>query len=203
MTNRRRPAVADPGFTLAEMLVSVVVFGGVCAVVTEASISGLTHQRSLQNREAALAQARTALQRVDRDIRSAAYPVLSVSATRLVLEEDQATVTRVMTYSVVGTKLYVDETDKWTSGSVSQAPRRTLLDDVVGLGTDTVFSFSSYPGYQAPSGTYVSTSSCAMTSGTVDTGCVGSIQVDLSVQPEFLSTPVGVTDNGTELRNAP
>ncbi|MGN6473610.1 MAG: type IV pilus modification PilV family protein [Mycobacteriales bacterium] len=203
MRHRSRRRLNDRGFTMAETLVSIIVFGLVAVAVTEASISGLNHQRSLQNREDALAQARTALQRVDRDIRSADYPVWSVSATSLVLAEKQPTVTRRMTYSVVGADLTVDERDYWTSGSVTNAPTRTLLKNLVNTGTSPVFSFAPYTGYGAPSGIYVNTATCAMTGGTIDTGCVGTITVALSVRPEYLHEPVSVTDNGTELRNAP
>lgn len=201
MRSHRHLIAAEGGFTLAEVLVSIVVFGLVAAVVTEASISGLSRQMQLQNREDALAQARTALERVDRDIRSADVPVYEVSPTRIMVGETQASGMRTMTYWVDGASLKVDETDYSTSGSTSNAPTRILLNNLVDLATDPVFSFSSYSGYQAPSGTNVNAATCEMPGGAIDTGCVGTIKVDLSVQPEYLGQPVSVSDNGTELRN--
>jgi prepilin-type N-terminal cleavage/methylation domain-containing protein len=196
------PAASDRGFTLAETLVSIVLFGLVSGMVTSAAVSGLHNQAQVQDRKDALAQARTALQRIDRDIRSADYPVWFVNSTTLVLAEKQGTVTRRMTYSVAGPDLNVDERDYSSSGSASDVPTRTLLDDLVTTG-DPVFSFASYSGYQARSGTNVNTSTCALTDGTIDTGCVGTITVTVTVQPQGLDQPVSLTDNGTELRNAP
>jgi prepilin-type N-terminal cleavage/methylation domain-containing protein len=196
----RAHAGNDEGFSLTELLVVLVLFAIIGGVITTASVTGLSHQTSLQDRSDALAQARTAVQRIDRDIRSA-YPLLAASSTRLVLQEVQPTVTRTMTYAVSGTKLTVGETDTTATGTTT-TPTKSLLTNLV--TTSPVFSVSPIPGYVAPSGSGVTAATCAMSGGTAyDPGCVGTITVHVVVRPPSLSTPVSLTDNGTELRNAP
>jgi prepilin-type N-terminal cleavage/methylation domain-containing protein len=61
----------DSGYTLVEMLVTVVVFTLVMGSITGVIITSLKHQNSLQDRDKALANVRNAIENVDRDIRSA------------------------------------------------------------------------------------------------------------------------------------
>lgn len=200
MSRRRRERVArDQGFTLSELLVSVVVFGMVGAIVTTASVTGLHKQTQAQNRDDELAQMRTALQRIDRDTRSA-YPLLAASSTQLVLREVQTGVTRVMTYSISGTTLLVNETDTTSNGTTSSAPQRTLLTNVV--PTLTRFTFTPTTGYVAPANGGVNATTCVMNGSAIDPGCVGTITVQVSTQPEYIAAPITLSDNGVVLRNA-
>jgi prepilin-type N-terminal cleavage/methylation domain-containing protein len=193
----------DRGFTLTEMLVVTVLMGIVGAIVTTTSISGLHHETQLQDRSDSLAQARTALERIDRDIRST-YPLLAASPTQLVLQEAQPTVTRTMTYTVTGSQLVVSETDTPVSGGAATSFSSVLLRNVVGTATNPVFSVTPYAGYVAPTGSGVNAATCAMTgTASYDPGCVGTITVHVMVQPSSLKAPVNLTDNGTDLRNAP
>jgi prepilin-type N-terminal cleavage/methylation domain-containing protein len=196
----RRTVSTDAGITLTELLVSIVIFGMVSAMVTTAAVTGLHQQTKVANRDDALAQIRTALQRIDRDIRST-YPLLSASPTRLVLQEVEAHVTKTVTFEVTGSTLTWGETDEYADGSTSTIPTRVLLDDVVTSPTSPVFSFSPITGYTAPSGSGVNASTCAFGPG-IDAGCVGTITVRISVQPPHLEAPVTMSDNGTQLRNA-
>ncbi|HWC33804.1 MAG TPA: prepilin-type N-terminal cleavage/methylation domain-containing protein [Mycobacteriales bacterium] len=192
---------SDAGFTLTELLVSIVLFGVVSAMVTTASISGLHRQTQVANRDAVLAQMRTVLQRVDRDIRSA-DPLLSASSTQLVLEEAQPGATRVMTYSLTGSELVVDESTTTSNGLTTTAPHKVLLQDVVATPSSPVFSPAPISGYVAPTGSGVNASTCALSNGTIDIGCVGKITVNLTVQPEHVAAPLTLSDHGVELRNA-
>jgi hypothetical protein len=152
------------------------------------------------NRDDALAQLRTALQRIDRDIRST-YPLLSASSTRLVLQEVDATVTKTVTFEVTGSTLTWGQTNLSPNGTTTTIPTRVLLDDLVDTATRPVFSFAPTPDYTAPSGTGVNPTTCEL-DGAIDIGCVGTITVRLSVQPPYLKAAVTMSDNGTQLRNA-
>lgn len=197
MTRIRQRAVADAGFTLTELLVSMVIFGIVSAMVTTASITGLHRQTEVANRDDALAQLRTVLQRIDRDIRSA-DPLLSVSSTQLIVKETQSTYTHVVTYSVAGSTLVQDQTSTSPAGVTTAARQRTLLSNLV--LTDPLFTVSPRTGYAAPAGSSVNTSTCVL-SGAIDVGCVGSITVKVSVRLAHLPNPLTMTDSGVELRN--
>jgi type II secretory pathway pseudopilin PulG len=206
MTTLRRPSRAtldvrgEDGFTLAEALVMTVLFAIVGTIVTAASVSGLRHQTQLQDRSKVLAQARTALERIDRDIRSA-NPLLAVTSTQLVLHVVEPKVTRTVTYSVSNHKLSASESDT-TSAGVTTTSSTVLLSNLVNPASNPIFSVSPIPGYAAPAGSGVTASTCAMSSG-FDPGCVGTVTVHVMVQPSTLAAPVNVSDNGTDLRNAP
>lgn len=200
---RNTVAADDRGVTLPELLVVMVLFAIVGGIVVTLSVSGLHHQTELQDRSDTLAQARTALERIDRDIRST-YPLLAASPTQLVLQEVQPTVTRTMTYSVSGNELVVAETDTPLAGGATTSTTKVLLRNLVSTGTNPVFSVTPVTGYVAPTGSGVNASTCALAGSTsYDPGCVGSITVHVMVQPASLQAPVNLSDNGTELRNAP
>jgi prepilin-type N-terminal cleavage/methylation domain-containing protein len=199
MRRRLHTAVPkDAGFTLTELLVSMAIFSIISAMVTTAAVTGLRQQTQVANRDEALAQMRTALQRIDRDIRSA-YPLLSASSTRLVIRKVQASSTRTVTFDVSGTTLTWSETRVSPSGVTTTIPARTLLTHLV--TTSPVFSFAPIAGYTAPSGSGVNASTCAYGGG-INAGCVGTITVRVTVHPPYLPTSVSMTDNGTQLRNA-
>jgi prepilin-type N-terminal cleavage/methylation domain-containing protein len=179
--DRRRDR--DAGFTLTEMLVVIMLFTMIGAAITTTVVSGLRHQTTLQDRSQAIAGARTALERVDRDLR-AADPLMAVSANQLVMSEvpneNAPTATRQITYSVIaaGTsnELVVDEVDTSTTGVVTTKPRRVLLTNLVNGAANPIFS-------------YVSSTE--------------TVTVSFAVQPSTLKGAVTVSDEGTTLRNPP
>jgi prepilin-type N-terminal cleavage/methylation domain-containing protein len=191
-------AAAEDGFTLTELLVSLGVFSIVSAMVTTAAVAGLHQQTKVQNRDDALAQMRTALQRIDRDIRSAS-PLLAASPSRLVLRESGDGVTRDVTYQVDGTNLTVDETKTAPDGATTTSITKVLLAN---LTTSAVFSFAPITGYTAPSGSGINAATCVTTAGSVAVGCVGTITTRISVRPGRVAGALTLSDNGTQLRNA-
>jgi prepilin-type N-terminal cleavage/methylation domain-containing protein len=199
-TRLRRTAAADAGFTLTELLVSIGIFSIISGMVTTAAVTGLRQQTQVANRDDALAQMRTALQRIDREIRSA-YPLLSASPTRLVLREVQPTATRTVTFEVSGKNLTWSQTSVSPTGSTTTLPTRVLLTNLVDTATNPVFSFAPITGYTAPSGSGVNPSTCALGSG-IDAPCVGTITVQVRVHPPHLAAALSMTDHGTQLRNA-
>ncbi|HWA67391.1 MAG TPA: type II secretion system protein [Mycobacteriales bacterium] len=190
----------DRGFTLTETLVVIVLFAIIGTIVTTASVTGLHKQTQLQDRSDVLAQARTALERIDRDIRSA-NPLLAASSTQLVLREVEPALTRTVTYAVSSHQLVARETDVTSSG-VTTTSTTVLLKNLVNSASNPLFTASPTLGYVAPAGSGVSATTCAMTGG-FDPGCIGSVTVHVMVQPPTLSTAISISDNGTELRNAP
>jgi prepilin-type N-terminal cleavage/methylation domain-containing protein len=190
----------DAGWTLTEMLVVIVLFGLIGAIVTTASISGLHQQTKLQDRSDVLAQARAALERIDRDVRSA-NPLLAASSTQLVVREVEPTVTRTVTYSVSNNTLTARESDT-TSAGVTTTSTAVLLGNLANSAANPIFSVSPVLGYAAPSGSGVTSATCAM-SGGYDPGCIGTVTVHLLVRPSASAVPISLSDNGTDLRNAP
>lgn len=207
---RHRARRSDRGFTLTELLVAIVLFALVGGAISTAAVSGLRHQREVQDRGDALAKARTALQRVDRDIRSAS-PLLAASSTQLVMLETGASTTTKICYLVESTSSTAAELVQTPVASSASCPGAAttdstiLLTNVVDTATTPVFSFSPTTTYTNSTGS-VTASTCAFTAaawaGWYDPSCVGTVTVQLSVQPSSLSGPVTVSDNGTELRNA-
>jgi prepilin-type N-terminal cleavage/methylation domain-containing protein len=180
-----RPSRSDAGFTLTELLVAIVLFAIVGGAITMAATSGLHHQREVQDRGDALAQARTALQRIDRDIRSTSA-LAYVGSTAIAMNETGSGTTTQVCYwvDVTGTQLltrsiaYSPSTKCLTASSTPTV----LLRNLVNTSTTSVFTTNA---------------------GCVgSTACVNTVTVQISVQPSSLSQPVTVTDNGTELRNA-
>lgn len=172
----RRAARGDAGFTLTELLVVIVLTGIIGSIVVAAVTTGLHQQTKVEDRNDALAQARTALQRIDRDVRSS-NPLKCASATRLVLAEVGSTTTYV-TYSVIAQSATRDEivVDNAAPTScatdVTPTSRTVLLTNLVNTATNPVFSFSS-----------------------------GTVTVNVQVQPPTLAQPVSLSDNGVDLRN--
>ena len=197
---RRLLTSTEAGFTLAEMLVSIIVFGMVGAIVTTASVSGLQHQTKLQNRNDALALARNALQSIDRDIRSA-YPLYAASPTQIVFDEAQTTVTRHMTYTVSNGQLLVDETDTLAGVQQPRLPTRVLLSNLVHTDSAPVFTFTPKAGYTAPANSGVIASTCVW-GAVYDARCIGKITVTFAIQVPRQTAPITLSDNGSTLRNA-
>jgi prepilin-type N-terminal cleavage/methylation domain-containing protein len=185
---------SDAGFTLTELLVTIVLFAIVGGAITMAATSGLRHQREVQDRGDALAQARTALQRIDRDIRSAA-PLAYASRTAIATNQTGSATTNQVCYWVQATSSTTAELRTRTTPYPSSTPclaattsSTVLLRNLVNTDTSPVFT---------PDPSCADSSS----SGGYDASCVTTITVQISVQPSSLSQPVTVSDNGTELRN--
>ncbi|HVW80676.1 MAG TPA: type II secretion system protein [Mycobacteriales bacterium] len=205
MTARRAPVTRqrrnrDAGFTLTEMLVVTVLFGIVGTIVTTMSVTALRQQTRVQDRSDTLAQARTALERIDRDIRSA-NPLLAASPTTLVLREVEPSLTRTVTYSAANNQLVTSESDTTSAGATTTSST-VLLRNLANSTSVPLFSVTPVLGYTAPAGSGVSASTCAMSSG-FDPGCIGVVTVDLLVRPSSTGAPINISDSGTELRNAP
>jgi prepilin-type N-terminal cleavage/methylation domain-containing protein len=197
----------DSGFTLTELLVVMTLSGILGGIVVVAATTGLHKQTQVQDRADALSQTRTALQRIDRDIRSS-NPLALAQDNEIVLIETQATVTRTMTYSLVpdGTTydLEQDESDVTNTGAaMPEVAPVELLRNVVNPAGSPVFQYVKSPTYTVPSDGSVD-ASCVIAGKspvTYDPTCIGTVVVHLEVEPPSLSGPVDMTDNGTDLRN--
>ena len=200
----------DSGFTLVEALMFILLFGIVSSVVAGFATSGLHHQRELQDRSDALAQARTAIQRIDRDIRSTSQ-IDSATSTDLILQEpvySGTTVTgssRWVCYYLLTsgstTKLIADvNTATDTCPSTPSSLSKVLVSNVT---STSLFSYTPVTGYSSPTSS-VASGTCVM-SGTsptaYDPSCIGKIAVSIQTQPHTVNGPVIVSDNGTQLRN--
>jgi type II secretory pathway component PulJ len=79
-------AVGDGGYSLVEMLVTIIMFTLIAGSITTVVITSLKHQQSLADRGSALATLRNSLEQVDRDIRSA-DPLCYATGTEIAMLE--------------------------------------------------------------------------------------------------------------------
>lgn len=215
MTGRLRPRRRrgdDRGFTLTELLVVIMLFGVIGSIVTTAATTGLRHQTQLQDRSTALSEARVAVQRVDRDIRSASQ-VDYATASKLVMQESTytgstATGSEWVCYytTTVGSDTeLIQQFDPTSDSCPSTSPTlsKVLVHHVVNAAATPVFAYSPIAGFTATASS-VDSSSCAISGSSPASyapSCIGTITVHLLVQPSTISTPVSMNDNGTEVRN--
>lgn len=195
---------ADDGSMLVELIVGMLLMAIVGLIVLDGIVGGFRAQRGLQNRGEALAQIRTAAQRVTREIREAS-PILTATATSLTIEHDtdnNGSVTKTWTLDTSGStaSLVLDTTT--TTGGVASAPvRTTVLSDLD--GTTLPFDYDNIPGWVAPSGSAVNADTCAI-SGTSPVSysryCIGTVFLHL-VRNISGHTPVTV-DATVDVRNA-
>jgi prepilin-type N-terminal cleavage/methylation domain-containing protein len=207
MSRRDRGDRRDGGFTLTELLVVMTLTGIIGGIVTVAVTTGLHKQTQVQDRNDALAQMRTAMQRVSRDIRSS-NPLCLAEDKAIWLQQVQAAGTRTMAYSIVADGANYDlVADNYTAAcntitSTTPYTRTTLLRNIVNDASTPVFTYQADPSYAAPS--TVAGSTCAISSTSpvqYDTHCVQTVTLHLEVQPSTLLKPIDLIDNGTELRN--
>jgi prepilin-type N-terminal cleavage/methylation domain-containing protein len=200
MSRRLRGTPQEAGFSLTELMVVVTLMGIVGAVVAAATTTGLHKQTQVQDRTDTMAQARTALQRIGRDVRSTSGIVVATD-TMLQLNETQTSTSWTVTY-----QLQADGSTYDLTAVRSDQPGVTtiLLKNLVNITTSPVFKYGVNPNY-SPTGTTVDTSTCAI-AGTSPTqygqSCIGTVYLHLNIQPSTLSQPIDMSDNGTELRNA-
>jgi len=100
----RRPRPVDAGYSLVEMLVVVVILGVVSAVVSAAIISSLRVQQVTESNVTSMAGARTAIERMSRDIRTA-NPLRTAQANVISFDMYYGTRCERRTYSVVAGSL--------------------------------------------------------------------------------------------------
>ncbi len=200
------------GFTLSEMLVVIVLFSIIGGIVGTVVRVGLTHQTQLQDRNSAFADARKVIQRVDRDIR-AANPLDYFSPTMISMSENGG-----VTGSTAGTVTYVVSAVTLTTSKLTAYPcglnaadvpvctGQVLISNLVQTTSNPVFRPAPITGYVSPTGAVtVDPSTCKVVNSSpvqYDPNCVGTISVNLLVQPATINQPVNISDNGTELRNA-
>ena len=94
----------DAGYSLVEMLVVVVILGVVSAVVSAAIISSLRVQQVTESNVTSMAGARTAIERMSRDIRTA-NPLRTAQANVISFDMYYGTRCERRTYSVVAGSL--------------------------------------------------------------------------------------------------
>jgi type II secretory pathway pseudopilin PulG len=193
---------SDDGSMLVELVVGMILMSIVGLIVLDGIVGGFRAQRGLQDRGEALAQVRTAAQRVTREIREAS-PIVVATATTLTLVHDTDTGSVRKTWTLLpegsAATLVLDTTTLPTVGT-GTSTRTTVLSDLD--GTTSPFEYSHLSGWAAPSGSTVDPATCAI-AGTApvqyDHYCIGAVTLHL-VRTVTGHTPVTV--NATvELRN--
>ena len=82
----KRRGLDDAGYSLVEMLVTIIMFTMITGSITAVVITAMKHQTSLADRGSALATLRNSLEQVDRDIRSA-DPLCYATGTEVAMLE--------------------------------------------------------------------------------------------------------------------
>lgn len=118
---RRRDAQA--GFTLVEMLVTIVLTSIVGAIVTSVMVTSMKTARWQEEETRALGQAKVAMERMTRDVRGA-NSLTATTPRRVSLVETHDGVRRFTTLEVI------------TSGEISEI-RRTEVRRVLATGAET------------------------------------------------------------------
>ncbi|MBV9487285.1 MAG: type II secretion system protein [Frankiaceae bacterium] len=200
MRRFHRPA-GDGGFSLTELTVVITLMAVVGGVVATAATTGLKKQTQVQDRTDTLAQERTALQRIGRDIRSAATVQYALD-NELILEEVQTSTSWTVDYKLVADGSKYDLTAVRTDKATGNSTTTILLRNVVMTAGKPLFSYLKNPSTTSS----VTTTDCSIAGSTPTRhaqDCIGTITVDVQVQPTSLARPIEMVDNGTELRNAP
>jgi type II secretory pathway pseudopilin PulG len=213
----RRRSVVDSGYSLVEMLVTIIMFTLVAGSITAVVITTLKHQNSLAERSSVLAATRNSLENVDRDIR-AANPLCAASTTEVTMYEP--TSSSIVDYQVQGTDLVYTQYNAlslpsspaptnptctqtttaadgtvvsayWDEGAVKIAHKVVLAN----LTTNAIFTGQAVQTAfdQCPVGVNPATIGSANN--------IAILTVSVSVQPVSLSKPVTTSDCGTYLRN--
>lgn len=179
----------DSGVTFVETVVVMVLAAVIGLVTTTVIVTTFRRTSEMDGRTTALVQARQALQRTLRDLRSA-NPLQGLTSNKLeAVTVTSAGVTRDFTYEVVTqsgvTSLVLTETDTNAAGNPLPSPQpKTVITHLVNSPSQPVFSVVA----KAPSFTTtdpsVNASTCII-AGQNPTAyarsCVGTIQVQLVV----------------------
>lgn len=196
---RRRPRDDEGGFSLVETLVGMSLFLLIGTLTLNAVVTGLRSQTGLTERASAMENLRTAAQRISRDVRQA-DPVLRAEDRLLILRQSlTGGGTRDLTYQVVGSDLVQDEKVTSATGTVTTAPRRTVVRRVD--PTAPLFGYVYAVGY-VPSSPTVSATTCVIAATSpvrYSTDCIGRITLRLS-RTLTKGTPLKL-DQTMELRN--
>lgn len=220
----RRFRGADSGYSLAEMMVVILMFTLVAGSITAVVITTLKHQNSLADRASVLARTRNSLEQVDRDIRSA-NPLCYATGSEFVAWES-APVGAIVDYKFDTTRhtlTYTRYTPTVTQNGALNPTISCPIATTTGTGTTTTTEYESaisvsrsiltnvtsgsFTAYvaQATAPTFYS---CAGTGATTPnypaaTAMPTAMIVNVSVQPASLSKPVSTSDCGTYIRNYP
>lgn len=215
----------DAGYSLAEMLVVIIMLTLVTGSITAVVITTLKRQNTLATRGSVLASIRNSLEQVDRDIRSA-NPLCYVSPTEVVAYEADDHPPQIVDYTfdsqqqtLTETRYSADVNGTLNPSIICAVPQvtgtgtittdyhelgvkasRTVLSDVI------AGSFGSYTSDELSATTLADcTATGADTSTTYATtaaaASVGAMTVTVTVHPAHLNTPLTTSDCGTYVRN--
>jgi type II secretory pathway pseudopilin PulG len=222
MAHRVNAIRDDRGYSLVEMLVTIIMFTLVAGSITAVVVTTLKHQNSLSARGSVLAATRNSLENVDRDIRSA-NPLCYVTGTEVVAFETKpvsGSAFSIVDYTVdtvkkrlVYTRYAVTQTQNANpscavttingTGSTTTTwyeatpatTSRTVLSSLVGnLSTFTVPQTATFDTC-ATGGSTPNATTAAQAAAVTD------LTVTVSLQPTSISSPVTTSDCGTYIRN--
>jgi type II secretory pathway pseudopilin PulG len=221
---------SQAGYSLVEMLVTIIMFTLIVGSITTVVITTMKHQTSLSDRGTALASLRNSLEQVDRDIRSA-NPLCYATGSEVAMYEQSGGNEGIVDYSVQPDKHNPSVMDleyrhyvavqSPASGTIVCALSTTPPGVAVATVTDyyeiqpptatrtviyglTGSTSTIFTALQTGSPSLATFSNC-ITNGVSPTGLTAStiavLTATASVQPASLHTPVTATDCGTFIRN--
>lgn len=198
-TGSRAAAAQDSGFTLVELLVSIVLLGVVGAIASAAVITATKTQRSTDGVVTARTEATKSVDRMSRDLR-AANPLRAAAATDVTIDTLRGSTCERRRYYVDGSNRLMLSIAPFTSGvgcGVSGATpgtaTTTVIADEVSAGGTPLFSYQRWDTASAQR--------VAITTpvGAANLGLVDSVVVSVTV-PAAPRAPVTVSTQ-VDLRN--
>ncbi|HWC33807.1 MAG TPA: prepilin-type N-terminal cleavage/methylation domain-containing protein [Mycobacteriales bacterium] len=200
----------DAGFSLVEMLVTIVMTTIVAGSITTVVIATLKHQKSLQVRGSVLAQARNTLEQVDRDIRSA-NPLCYATGTTVEMLEADANPSSIVVYTVNSSNQLIYIKFQGLTSCPATLPNvnpavppsgttrtihRIVASNLVNTGSAPVFTQPTAAAYDNCQG---GTAPNATTQAAAQ--ALPTLRVSIQVQPTPLKNAVPATDCGADIRN--
>lgn len=147
---RRNSAGRDRGFTLIEMLVTVTILSVVGAIISNITITSMKTARWQEDKTRTLNQAKTAMERVTREIRGA-NSMTAASPRALTLVTKTGTIRREVNIAVVTTTAGTELRQTVTRSDAATADPATITTSTVlgGLAvgnSEAVFTYADGAG---------------------------------------------------------
>ena len=147
----RGSADRDAGFTLIEMLVTMLVFGMLGAIVLAISLTSLKTSRTTQNRVVGTDQAQQATERMARDLRSA-DPLVTATANDMSAKVYRNGHCEIHRWYLGATGALLQDTQKYAAsttcatatGTPSTAVTTTLVTKVDNTAATPLFTFARW-----------------------------------------------------------
>ena len=189
-----RREARDRGFTLTEMLVTIMVFSLVTGSITAVVVTTMKHQNSLSDRASAIASVRNAIEQVDRSVRSA-NPLCYATGTEITMLETNpksgvSNATIIVDYTLSGSSLI------YTQYSTTQVAAQALNPQKPAALSCSLSTLSALTNPSVPIYEYQQLTTRTILRNIVTTG-TSAVFLDASATTNFDECPQVGSTTGT------